>query len=268
MTRNLIVRLVTGAALLPFVLMALWLGGVPFTILVMIVLLVGTLELNLIVSHKRIRPSAAFSLGIVSAIGLLRPLGGEPERAVWFGVVALLALLFALVYWESKSARDALVTALGTAYIAFAAYFALVLRELPNGLIYWALVFIGTSGMDTFSYIGGRLFGKHRLAPHISPGKTVEGAVIGGVCCVVIALAFLAAASTLTPVAVIITLSMPFADVAGDLLESWAKRLYNVKDSYIPWLNIFPGHGGVLDRVDGLLMVILIATGILALAGM
>lgn len=271
MTRNLFVRLITGVVMFPLVLVALFLGGAAFTVLVMIVMLVGALELNLIVTHKQIRVSTLISLMIVTAVGLMRPIFGE-NNVVVFGIALVgMGILFALAYFQAEpphGLRDACVTVIGTAYLALAAYFSLYLRDLPAGIILWLLLFFGTSGMDTFSYVGGRLFGKHRLAPTISPSKTVEGAVIGGICAIIFAVALLVSTHTFLPITLIIALSTPVADVAGDLLESWVKRLYGVKDSYISWLNIFPGHGGVLDRIDGLSLVILTSVMILTNAGL
>lgn len=264
--------MVTGFVLLPFVLAALFAGGTAFVMMVMILMLVGALELNHVVTHKYARLSTVISVIVVTLIGLMRPLFGDVNNGgVWLAAMIGLAALFVVVYLSGARqgrVREALIMAGGTAYIALAAYIAIYVRDMPAGFILWMLLFIGTFGMDTFSYIGGRLFGKHRIAPAISPGKTVEGAVIGGICAVIIAIAWLIGTGAFSPVTLTLALVMPLADLAGDLLESWVKRLYGVKDSYIPGLNIMPGHGGVLDRIDGLLMVMLVAAVILSVAGL
>ncbi len=271
MTRNLLVRILTGFVFFPVALVALFYGGTAFTILIMIIMLISTLELNNLVAHKHVRFSTILSVIIVTIVGLMRPLFGGSNPLVWLMAAIGLAILFVLTYLigESQSKlRDALVSVVGTIYLALGGYFSIYIRALPAGFILWLLMFIGAFGMDTFSYIGGRLFGRHRLAPAISPGKTVEGAVIGGLCAIVIAIALLISTETLILVTLVITVAMPIADLAGDLLESYVKRLYGVKDSNIPWLNIFPGHGGVFDRIDGMLMVVLITMLFLALAGL
>ena len=129
---------------------------------------------------------------------------------------------------------------------------------------------------DIAAYAGGRAFGRHKLAPAISPGKTWEGAVSGALAVVVLALAWRAAdaawamdSSSLysrlwkdggTVVAVGACLALAAMSVAGDLIESLVKRAAGAKDSS----GLLPGHGGVLDRVDALLPVFPLA---LALAG-
>ncbi|MBN8637727.1 MAG: phosphatidate cytidylyltransferase [Anaerolineae bacterium] len=271
MTRNLLVRLLTGILLFPVALAALFYGGTAFTILIMIILLIATLEVNNLAAHKHVRFSTITSVIIVTVVGLMRPLFGGSIPFVWISAAFGLGLLFVLAYAAGERQhrlRDALVSVIGTTYLALGAYFSLYIRDLPAGFILWLLMFIGAFGMDTFSYIGGRLFGRHRLAPAISPGKTVEGAVIGGLCAIVIAVALLISTNTLIPVLIAVTIAMPFADLAGDLLESYVKRLYGAKDSNIPWLNVFPGHGGVFDRIDGMLMVVMITMLFLALAGL
>ena len=271
MTRNLLVRLLTGFLLFPIALAALFYGGTAFTILIMVILLIATLEVNNLAAHKHVRFSTITSVIIVTVVGLMRPLFGGSIPLVWISAAFGLGLLFVLAYAAGERQhrlRDALVSVIGTTYLALGAYFSLYIRDLPAGFILWLLMFIGAFGMDTFSYIGGRLFGRHRLAPAISPGKTVEGAVIGGLCAIVIAVALLISTNTLIPVLIAVTIAMPFADLAGDLLESYVKRLYGAKDSNIPWLNVFPGHGGVFDRIDGMLMVVMITMLFLALAGL
>lgn len=139
---------------------------------------------------------------------------------------------------------------LGAIYIGLPISLLLVVRGRPDG-VWWVLMFLFTNwGTDTFALLGGRLFGTHKLAPTISPGKTVEGAVIGYICgalsgFVVAQLGGLPLNPTL-----ISAVTLPLFAILGDLFESWLKRRYHVKDSG----NILPGHGGFLDRIDGILL--------------
>jgi len=110
------------------------------------------------------------------------------------------------------------------------------------------------SGMwfcDSFAYICGRLFGKHKMAPQISPKKTWEGA-IGGTFFTIIFVAVLGPWAFHTSLAINVLLGIAFsvAGQAGDLLESALKRWAGSKDSS----QVFPGHGGVLDRLDSLFL--------------
>jgi phosphatidate cytidylyltransferase len=113
---------------------------------------------------------------------------------------------------------------------------------------------------DTAAYFAGRRFGRHKLAPAISPGKTWEG--VGGA---LAALALYAGALSLladdmSPLALILVVSgLLYVSILGDLFESWIKRVSGRKDSG----DLLPGHGGVLDRIDALTSTLPIATGIL-----
>ena len=131
-----------------------------------------------------------------------------------------------------------------------------------NGLALLLWVFVVTWSVDIGAYLAGRRFGKTKLAPAISPGKTWEG-LYGGV----IAATLLGAAWVyLTHLDAILLAAAPlFAAAAqcGDLFESWLKRRAGVKDSG-DWL---PGHGGVLDRLDGLVVVATL-TALLQLSGL
>jgi phosphatidate cytidylyltransferase len=153
------------------------------------------------------------------------------------------------------SARDLLhdlgAGALVQLYVAFLGTFAVLLTAQPGGE-WWTLAFlIIVVAVDTAAYASGRLFGKHKMAPNISPGKTWEGfagaaliAIVGGV--------LLAIFMLQQPwwVGVIFGIVMLFTGTAGDLAESLIKRDLGVKDKS-SWL---PGHGGFLDRLDSILL--------------
>jgi phosphatidate cytidylyltransferase len=117
------------------------------------------------------------------------------------------------------------------------------------------LIFALTWGTDSLAYIGGRLWGKTLLAPHISPKKTREGALVGIIGGIVPGILILLASDKLTVPLVLLVAVGPFIAILGDLVESGLKRAFGVKDSHIYGLNILPGHGGVLDRVDALILV-------------
>jgi phosphatidate cytidylyltransferase len=126
----------------------------------------------------------------------------------------------------------------------------LSIRALPQGMAWVYLLFANTWATDTFALIGGRLFGHRKLAPSISAGKTVEGAVIGLICGglagVAVVLLF-----GLPPIpAIIINPLLSCLTILGDLLASVFKRYYHVKDAS----HMLPGHGGFLDRIDGLIL--------------
>jgi phosphatidate cytidylyltransferase len=141
--------------------------------------------------------------------------------------------------------------ALGVVYVGFLAAHLILLRGLPDGAVWLVVLSAITAGSDSGAYYCGRAFGKRKLCSHVSPKKTVEGA-IGGLVAGVAFSAFFAWLLLpavnwlfLLPVASLLT----GAGILGDLTESVIKRGTDTKDSG----RILAGHGGVLDRVDSLL---------------
>lgn len=145
----------------------------------------------------------------------------------------------------------------GFAYITVSFTALCLVRYISNGVYYFALVFVASWVCDSCAYFVGRAIGKHKLIPEISPKKTVEGA-IGGTLFATAAFALygliISLISELTPNYLALCIfGFVLAVVAqfGDLIASLIKREHGVKD----YGNIFPGHGGVLDRFDSILSV-------------
>ena len=193
---------------------------------------------------------------------------GVPQFEVWT-LLPVLAVAIALVLPRERLFRNPVLLwwLLSVLYVgALGAHF-LLLRNLDEGQRWLLVLLAGTFATDTGAYAVGRLFGRHRMAPSISPGKTWEGAV-GGLVVGAAATAFALVALGLhidavgvpTPEAdprdlsalaiAAIALALPPAAIAGDLLESALKRRIDVKDMS----NLLPGHGGLLDRLDSLLL--------------
>jgi phosphatidate cytidylyltransferase len=126
-------------------------------------------------------------------------------------------------------------------------------RTVDDGRAWFFLGILSTFAVDTGAYALGKAFGRHRMAPSISPGKTWEGAVGGFLVGAGVVFALNALFDTdvsivrIVPVAV----GLPIVAMAGDLFESWMKRRMGVKDAS----GLLPGHGGFLDRLDSVLFV-------------
>ncbi len=119
---------------------------------------------------------------------------------------------------------------------------------------FWLLaVIMGTAACDTGAYFVGSMLGTHKMIPHISPAKTWEGLAGGTLGAVVAAVALSGLLKISIPAAIVLGLLICAAAVAGDLCESLLKRAARVKDSG----NLIPGHGGILDRIDSILFVLL-----------
>ena len=132
--------------------------------------------------------------------------------------------------------------------------------RVPSELV---MIFLAVWAADVAAYAVGSLFGRHKIAPQVSPGKTWEGTIAGFVAGAAVVILwnrpFLAFPAWAFPAAVLIG---PAA-FAGDLLESWAKRRAGVKDSG----SLLPGHGGILDRIDSLVAAAIVVAGAMAIVG-
>lgn len=242
-------RLLVAAIGIPLGVLVVVRGGLPYAAAALFLTLLGLHEFYSLV--RPYRPNLL--LGYLSAVGVL--------AGAWLaGVTGLLASLAALplllFFWGAGGrighhlvGRMA-VTLLGTVWVAVGLAHLLLLRDLPHGMALALIPLGGAWTADTLAYGVGRLFGRHRLAPRISPKKTVEGAVgalIGGVLFVLAVKIY----SPWLPVvpALILGVIVAVSGLMGDLFESVVKRDLHVKDSG----SLLRGHGGVLDRFDSVL---------------
>lgn len=251
--------MITSIVVLPVVLVATYLGGLPFTLLAGGLALFGLLEFYLLAEGRPEQgsPVIGVPMYIVVVIGF-----HFQENWLIFGAVIVGCVIVFL--WEllrnkgnlRRSVLQSAMTLAGVLYLGFPTGFMISTRALPITGIYWLLViFALTWGTDTLAYIGGRLWGKRKLAPTISPKKTVEGAIVGIFGGWTPALIVLGLNGLISAGSVFIVAIGPFMAIIGDLFESMMKRWFGVKDSHIRGLDILPGHGGVLDRVDSLVFV-------------
>lgn len=263
---NMQVRILSGIPWLITALACLAWGELPWTIFITLAATVGVLEFYAMTQG---RPEAAVApVGGLAAIAIM--LGVHlGENLLWFGAI-LMAGVFSLLIARERdmpnAPKQAAMTLIGLFYVVLPLASTEILRR-ETGVFGVLLAILITAGTDTFAYFGGRMFGKTPLAPRISPKKTVEGFIIGLIGGALLAGVLLAQAGGLYGAGVLIPLLGPPLAVAADLLESALKRHYQVKDSHMPHFNIIPGHGGVLDRADSLLLVAPFVTGMLALMG-
>ena len=198
---------------------------------------------------------AAYTLALALVIGWLAwsmPTGRMPEGLLWFqlalwGGVAVLLTRFPLRLPQPVVLAGGLVL-LSLAWLAF----ALLLKTRAFGPQWVLYLFLVVGAADVGAYFAGRFLGRVKLAPRISPGKTWEG-LIGGLALVsVVAVAAAAWFGVPAPGLVALSLATAGISVIGDLGISMLKRTAGLKDTG----HIFPGHGGVLDRIDSLLAAI------------
>ena len=246
-------RLLTA---LPAIAVALFLvleGGLVFVAGVFVVGCLGMHELYGM--YDRAHPVRL--AGFLALLGLLLAAyyGGPPQ--VLLLTVAALPVLFGFTLLQRQpSVGGFAITLLGIYWIGLALAHAVLLRQLPHGSEIVIDVLIGAFLGDTGAYIGGRLFGEHALAPRISPGKTLEGLLIGALCAVAgvwVAGRFQQEWLSSNH-ALMLGVGIALIGPLGDLFESFLKREAHVKDS--GW--IFGPHGGVLDRLDAVLFAVVV----------
>jgi phosphatidate cytidylyltransferase len=189
--------------------------------------------------------------GFAALLGLLLAAHfGTRNQVLVIAVAALPASFLLSIAAPRGSLFGITVTLLGVWWIGLALAHAVMLRALPHGGGIVIDVMVGTFVGDSGSYLGGRSFGRRRLAPRISPNKTVEGLVIGMFCAIVgVWFASLYQPWFQKGDAILLGVAVAIAAPIGDLFESYVKRACGVKDSG----KLFGAHGGALDRLDAVL---------------
>jgi phosphatidate cytidylyltransferase len=246
---NWLSRIVVAACLLPVVLGAVYLGGWWLFALVTFAAVVSLHEYWLMA--RALSPLAL--AGYVGAVAAL--IGAELSGIGWMlgGALLVLPLAFLLkAVSDARAAATAAVssTVMGTVWIGVGLGFLLLMRDLPaHGRLAVFTLLLAVWAGDTLAYLGGRLLGRHKMAPMTSPGKTWEGFVFGTAATVFVAFValykdrhdFLTVWQSIV-LGVVLAVAAPL----GDLFESLLKRDAGVKDSG----TLLGGHGGMLDRLD------------------
>ncbi len=246
-----------GAGLL---LLVLW-AGLPLILPTLFFLLwLGGVELRDMLARRGIGLNLPLLLGGGSLLFLfsLPQLHWHFPQVPWREVALGLFLMGSFSYELLKGAdltRFAF-TLLAFLYLPWSLGYVLLLRETPDpGLGLWtlSLPLVASFATDIGAYFAGRFFGRHKLAPEISPGKTLEGSMGGILFSFLALLAYTALVREVFPFGLLelwlFSLLLSLAAQLGDLAESMLKRFAGVKDSG----RFLPGHGGLLDRIDSLL---------------
>jgi phosphatidate cytidylyltransferase len=242
------------AVAVPGILVAIgvvYVGGPLFVAVALGIALLGVYEyLNLVAGIDPLRWAAYTGTAITVALpGFV----GTTERAVLAGLGACIGLGAAagiLTADRDEITLRVTVTMFGAIYVGLPFGLFVATRELSHGAAAVANILVGTWAFDTFSYLGGRLWGRHPVAPLTSPNKTIEGLYVGffgGTLAVAVAGLYMDWVDVLDSLAIGGVICA--AAFAGDLFESLIKRDVGVKDSG----RLLGAHGGVLDRFDALL---------------
>jgi phosphatidate cytidylyltransferase len=248
---ELALRLISGAALAVVSLGALWAGNWPFGVLVALLASVASWEWGRMVRNAAFDGLAVLHVAFVAGATLAASAGFAVPAAITLAVGAIVLIILRI--WK----RDAL-TGLGVLAIGIPAVSIAHLRADPGmGLQAVLFLFAVVWMTDIGGYLFGRSIGGPKLWPAVSPGKTWAGAA-GGLILAALAGALAASffASRDIASAMLLAVMLGIAAEGGDLIESAMKRRFRLKDTSA----LIPGHGGVLDRVDGLLAAALVAT--------
>ena len=251
--KNLGIRAASAAVLIPAVLGSIFLGPVFLVVIAISVALLAFEWTSM--SAPRIRSPGAVLLTVVVLASLFSAY--LAQFAIAWIFVALGGLAAAgFARFSGERPDDA---AFGVVYIAAPCLALTWLRAMPNPISWTILLFSITWSADIFAYLTGNALKGPKLWPSLSPNKTwsgLYGGLVGAMISAVAVAAFSTARLSL-PAAALIGLAGGVATMAGDLCESMLKRRFGVKDSG----DLIPGHGGLFDRVDGLLFAVIAVAG-------
>ena len=258
---SLKMRVLTSVICAPILIIILLCPSILVTLTVIAASMIGLYEYYKAVGLLAHRGLCA--MGIVAAViipvGLMLSIQ-ETLILVYVYVVALFLIM--LIYNKRVKASDIAMLLLGIIYIPYFLSYIIHIRSMEFGRFFIWFVFIGAFSTDTCAYFAGRMFGRHKLCPDISPKKTVEGAiggvVGGGIMFVLFGIVvnnafvgFLGGRQFNLLLLFVLGLIAAVISEIGDLVASSIKRQYDIKD----FGNILPGHGGILDRCDSIILV-------------
>ena len=247
---SLVSRVLVALVGLPLVLGIVYLGGWWLFALATVGALLALHEYALMIRSLRPVILAAYAGAVLALVGA--QLGGIDWTLAGFLVTIPLAFI---LHWLAETRQSATIaiasTVLGAAWIGLFLAHLLLLRDLPDdGRLATFTVLLAVWAGDIGAFFAGRLVGRHRLAPSLSPGKTWEGFLFGAAATIFVAFVALYKQDYLSiPESIVLGAVIAVVAPLGDLFESAPKRDMQVQDTG----RLLAGHGGVLDRIDSLL---------------
>ncbi len=254
----MLTRILTSVVGIPVVILIMLLGTPYVEIAGLVIAMIGLYEFYQMVSQKY------HPIPLIGYIATLIYFSGltyfESHFLMYLTVLVLVLLMIMVFYYPKYRIADIAITAIAPIYVSVFIGFTMLVRAMPEGEWLVWLIFISAWGSDTCAYFAGRWFGKNKLAPVLSPKKTIEGSVGGAIGATLIAMCYLFVYTSVTqPVDGVLSILLGGSIVffaallsqVGDLAASAIKRDMEAKD----FGHLFPGHGGVLDRFDSILFV-------------
>lgn len=260
---TLIKRSITTVIGLPLVVWIVYLGGLPLLIASCVAALVGLREFYLAFSKK---DRLIHIIGYLATVGYFGAIFIFNFEAGYWLLIALTLFIISVqaclvVFFRKLPISECISTIYGFLYVPFLLSFVVLVREHALGYYYVWLIFAACFGCDTFAYFTGSLIGKRKLKNTPSPSKSMEGLVGGVIGATVIGVIYGIAVSHFSAypenvaymvlICGVISFVGAIFCIIGDLSASAVKRHCEIKD----FGNVFPGHGGVMDRLDSILTV-------------
>lgn len=229
-----------------FVIVATIIGGDLYNLLYLGIALIALYEMNRLNSKKFINIESLINYSFVVTLFFIKTNTLNYFNYLLYVFLLLMFILF--VFKREFNFKNLTFNIFKGVYVTFFMYHMILL----NGNKFVWLVYIIAFGTDTFAFFTGKLLGKYKLCPDVSPNKTIEGAIGGIIGCTTIAIIYFHFLGIKTYTLVIIfSICASLISILGDLTASKIKREFGVKD----FGNFLPGHGGILDRFDSVLFI-------------
>ncbi len=248
-------RLISGIVLVLIAFVTLYLGDFPTWIVTLAISLIGVHELLHVIQREKSALAVLIYTGSILYYLLIML---KLEQYILPLALLVLMLLFTVYVFTfpKYNISEVAISYFALFYVTIMLSCIYRIRVLENGAYLIVLVFLSAWGNDTLAYCAGRLFGKHKMSPILSPKKTIEGAVGGVVGAGILGALYALIAKQFITVQfnIVIAFALTCAiggliSIIGDLGASAIKRNYDIKD----YSNLIPGHGGILDRFDSII---------------
>lgn len=250
-------RVITGAVIAIVMIAILFSNVAIVSTFVGMLILIAQCEISNVIGIDKKNALVWCNLIFSALFIVVLCISGAKYIAVTAMVYLLMLFAIMLFQYEKIGFSDVSVAIFAMIYITASMLHIIVVRNMDLGYLYIFLIFIGAFATDTCAYFVGVLFGKHKLCEKISPKKTIEGAVGGEIGTILLMILFGYVVGKVANVdvnyfalAILGALSGLISQL-GDLTASIVKREYNVKD----YGHILPGHGGVMDRIDSVILM-------------
>lgn len=245
-------RLISGIVLVIIALATIISGSWILFFTLLAVSLIGMRELYKVMKvsdeHVTVLELVGYLGAVLYYIAMKADFGNYGTMAI---IISMILILFVYVFGYPKyHAEQVMAAFFGVVYVAVMLSFIYLTRSLPDGKFLVWLIFLCSWGCDTCAYCVGMLIGKHKMAPVLSPKKSIEGAVGGVAGAALLGVIYAAATQGKMAEYALICAVGALISMVGDLAASAIKRNQSIKD----YGKLIPGHGGILDRFDSVII--------------